>query len=79
MRLKIMARRLSILGITEADRRVRFVFSETTSVAADRLLALHGTFRGIRFHKDGFEMNLKELPEDKAYKEAYKVLASLSL
>jgi transcription-repair coupling factor (superfamily II helicase) len=78
MKLKVMAKRLSILGIYETERGVRFVFSQSTPVAADRLLALHETFHGIRFHKDGFEVNLTAFPKDEAYREAFRVLDSLS-
>lgn len=58
VRLKIMARRLSILKISETDRRIRVVFSKDTPVATEKVLALQKTFHGIRFHRDGFELNL---------------------
>jgi transcription-repair coupling factor (superfamily II helicase) len=58
MRLKIMARRLSILKIFETDRKIRVVFSKDTVVATEKVLALQKAFHGMRFHKDGFELNL---------------------
>lgn len=58
MRLKSMARRLSILKISETDRKIRVVFSKDTSVATEKVFALQKTFHGIRFHRDGFEFNL---------------------
>lgn len=58
MRLKSMARRLSILKISETDRKIRVVFSKDTSVATEKVFALQETFHGIRFHRDGFEFNL---------------------
>jgi len=61
MRLKSMARRLSILKISETDRKIRVVFSKDTSVATEKVLALQKTFHGIRFHRDGFELSLSEL------------------
>ncbi|HWR57964.1 MAG TPA: TRCF domain-containing protein, partial [Thermodesulfovibrionales bacterium] len=78
MRLKIMAKRLSILNISEIDRKVRFIFSESTPVAADRILTLHKTSRGVRLYKDGFEIDLKGLTWDDAHGEVSRVLASLS-
>jgi len=59
MRLKIMAKGLLITSISEGDGRVRFTFSDKTPVKTERILGLHETFHGIRFKKDGFELNLR--------------------
>jgi transcription-repair coupling factor (superfamily II helicase) len=61
MRLKSMAKRLSILKISETDRKIRVVFSKDTPVATEKVLGLQKTFHGIRFHRDGFELNLGAL------------------
>ncbi len=78
MKLKIMAKRLSILNMSETDRRIRFIFSESTSVSADRILSIQKTFKGVRFHKDGFEIDLKGINRDEALGEMHRALAGLS-
>ncbi|HXX80081.1 MAG TPA: TRCF domain-containing protein, partial [Thermodesulfovibrionales bacterium] len=77
MRLKIIARRLSILKILETDRKIRVVFSKVTQMATEKVLALQKTFHGIRFHRDGFELNLKGVFMDEAYGEVSRALSSL--
>ncbi len=77
MKLKLMARRLSIINISETDRRIRFTFSESAPAAPEKILELQKTFRGIRFHKDGFEMNLSGLARDDAHREVHRALSSL--
>ncbi len=79
MKLKISAKRLSIVNISETDHRIRFVFSESTPVTADRILALQKTFKGVRFHKDGFEIDVRRINRDEALGEARAALASLSV
>lgn len=78
MKLKIMAKRLSILNMSETDRRIRFVFSGSTAVSPDRILSLQKTFRGVRFHKDGFEIDLGGINRDEALGEVHRALAGLS-
>ncbi len=79
MRLKIMARRLSISRISEIDRKIRLVFSKTAPVAAEKVLALQQTFHGIRFHKDGFELDLKGLmKKGDSLSVSYDVMKRLS-
>jgi len=77
MRLKSVARSLSILKISETDRKIRVVFSKDTSVATEKVLALQKTFHGIRFHKDGFELILKGVSMDEAHREVSHAMSSL--
>lgn len=78
MRLKIVARSLFITNISEGDSKIRLVFSKDTPVAPERILALQKTFHGIRFHKDGFELNLKGYSRDEAHRELYRAVSNLS-
>ena len=77
MRLKGMARRLSILKISETDRKIQVVFSKDTSVATEKVLALQQTFHGIRFHRDGFELSLKGISTNEAHREVSRAMSSL--
>ncbi|MGD0884302.1 MAG: transcription-repair coupling factor [Thermodesulfovibrionales bacterium] len=70
MRLKIMARTLWITHISETDGKVRFVFSDETPVGTDKIFGLRENLSGIRFHKDGFELGVKELSPGKGSLEA---------
>jgi len=63
MKLKIMAKRLLISGISESDSKVRFVFSEDTPVKAESILGLQKAFKDMRFQKDGFEVKVKGLAD----------------
>lgn len=77
MRLKSLARSLSILKISETDRKIRVVFSKDTSVATEKVLGLQKTFHGIRFHRDGFELSLKGNSMDEAQREVSRAMSSL--
>ncbi|HAM52811.1 MAG TPA: transcription-repair coupling factor [Nitrospiraceae bacterium] len=72
MRLKIMARTLCITQISEADGKVRFVFSDETSVGADKIFGLRDNLRGIHFQRDGFELGIKGLSPRKEPLEAVR-------
>lgn len=63
MKLKIMAKRLLITGISESDSKVRFVFSEDTPVKAESIFGLQKVFKDMRFQKDGFEVKVKGLAD----------------
>jgi transcription-repair coupling factor (superfamily II helicase) len=65
MRLKILARQLRISALSEGEGRMRFVFSGETPVAPERIFGLQKIYAGIRFHQDGFELNLKGLQKDR--------------
>ena len=80
MRLKIMARKLLITRISEADGKVRFVFSDGTPVGTDKIFGLQKTFHGVRFHKDGFEFSYRGLlqNENESYKEIHRAISALS-
>lgn len=60
MRLKIMAKRLMIKGISEERSRIRFSFSEETPVGVEVLSGLYKRFPGIRFYPDGFDLPIKD-------------------
>lgn len=60
MRLKIIAKRLMIKGITERNGRVRFSFSEETPVSVDELSGLYKRLPGIKFFSDGFDLPVKK-------------------
>lgn len=77
MRLKIAARKLMITRIFESDEKVRFVFSEGTPVSTEKIFGLQKTFGGIRFHKDGFDLNLKGAAKGHASSAAQEVLRDL--
>jgi transcription-repair coupling factor (superfamily II helicase) len=77
MRLKIMAKRLSVTKISESDGKVRFAFADETPVKTDAVFGLQRTFPGIRFSKDGFELDVRGLSEDDVRKNVYGALAGL--
>jgi transcription-repair coupling factor (superfamily II helicase) len=79
MRLKILARKLRISAVSEGDGRMRFVFSGETPVAPEKIFGLQETYAGIRFHQDGFELNLKGFQKDrKDLSVLFAVMKSLS-
>jgi transcription-repair coupling factor (superfamily II helicase) len=79
MRLKIMARKLLITRISETEGKARFVFAEETPVRPDQIFSLQKTFHGIRFHKDGFELDLKGLvKKGDSLSVSYDVMKRLS-
>ncbi|HXX57528.1 MAG TPA: TRCF domain-containing protein, partial [Thermodesulfovibrionales bacterium] len=64
MRLKIMARKLSLAGISEIDGKVRFLVSDKTPPSVgEGIVSLQKTFSGIRFRKDGFDLDSRNFPE----------------
>lgn len=63
MKLKIMAKRLLIIGISESDSKVRFIFSEDTPVKAEGIFGLQKVCKDIRFQKDGFEVKVKGIAD----------------
>jgi transcription-repair coupling factor (superfamily II helicase) len=60
MRLKLVARTLRVSSLSEGSGRARFTFAEDTPATPERILALQQVFRGIRFHKNGFDLPLKQ-------------------
>lgn len=60
MRLKIIAKRLKIKGISENSGRIRFSFSEETPVSVEDLSGLYKRFPNIRFYSDGFDIPIKK-------------------
>ncbi len=78
MRLKIMARKLLITRISEAEGKVRFVFSDGTPVGTDKIFGLQKTFHGVRFHKDGFEFSYRGLLRNESYNELHRAMSALS-
>jgi transcription-repair coupling factor (superfamily II helicase) len=78
MKMKIMARKLSITRISETDGKVRFVFAEETPVRPEQIFGLQNTFHGVRFHKDGFELTFRGLPAEESRKEVYRALSALN-
>ena len=65
MRLKIMARGMSVTNLSETDGKVRLVFSDETPVLPEKIFGLQKTFGGLRFHRDGFEISLKGGSKDR--------------
>jgi transcription-repair coupling factor (superfamily II helicase) len=63
MKLKIMAKRLLITGISESDSKVRFIFSEDTPVKAESIFGLQKVCKDIQFQKDGFEVKVKGIAD----------------
>lgn len=78
MRLKIMARKLLITRVSETDGRVRFVFSDETPVGTEKIFGLRKTFRGVRFHRDGFEVDIKGFSSEEAQREIRRAMSSLN-
>src|SRR6266498_165042 len=78
MALKISARRLFIIRISEGEGRVRFVFSDETPVKIEKLFDLRKIFHGIKFHKDGFDLTSRGLSREDVYKDVNKVISSLN-
>jgi transcription-repair coupling factor (superfamily II helicase) len=64
MRMKLIARRLLISSIAERAGKIRFVFADNTPVAPESIFGLQVRLSGIRFHKDGFEIDTKGLPRE---------------
>lgn len=77
MKVKIMARKLSITRISETGGTVRFVFAEETPVRPEQMFGLQKTFHGVRFHKDGFELAFRGLAAGESRKEVYRALSAL--
>jgi transcription-repair coupling factor (superfamily II helicase) len=65
MRLKIMARGMSVTNLSETDGKVRLVFSDETPVLPEKIFGLQKTFGGLRVHRDGFEISLKGGSKDR--------------
>lgn len=61
VRLKLKARKLLIESVTESAGRVRFVFSKNTMAAPQNIFALQKHFKGILFHENGFEIDLRTM------------------
>ncbi len=74
MRLKIMAKKLLITGISETEGKARIVFAEDTPVRPDQIFALQKTLTGVRFHRDGFEFSFK----DETCKEISRAMSALN-
>lgn len=77
MRLKIMAKRLSVSKISESNGKVRFTFADEAPVKTDVVFGLQRTFPGIRFSKDGFELDVRGLSEDDVRKDVYRALTRM--
>jgi len=63
MRLKVLARKLLIAGISETDGKLRVLFSGNAQAKADDILSLHKSFSSIRFLKNGFELDCQGSPK----------------
>jgi transcription-repair coupling factor (superfamily II helicase) len=77
MKLKIAARKLLITRISETEGKARFVFADGTPVTPGQIFGLQNTFPGVRFHKDGFELSLRGLPQEESCKEIHQALSAL--
>ncbi len=78
MGLKITARELLIIRVSETDGKVRFVFSDETPVETEKIFGLRKTFRNVRFHRDGFEVDLTGFSGEEALREIRRVMSSLA-
>lgn len=78
MKVKIMARKLSVTAVTEKARKIHFVFSKSTSIAVDDILDLQKVSSSVRIQKDGFELDLGGSESEESQLEALKVLTGLA-
>lgn len=77
MRLKTIARKLLVTGISEGNERVRLVFSSDTNLLPEKITGLQRTLPGIRFLKDGLEFSVKGIPTSAIASKVYELLKSL--
>jgi transcription-repair coupling factor (superfamily II helicase) len=78
MRLKVAARRLLITKISETDGKVKVAFADETPVKTESIFGLRETFQGIRFAKDGFELDVKGLSGEDVRKTIHRALLNLN-
>jgi len=79
MRIKILAKALSITKIQEARGKVRVVFSPDTPVQPADIFGLHNKKkRPVNFLPDGFELDLKGAEWVKIYEAVYGAMEELS-
>jgi len=78
MRVKILAKALSITKVQEARGMVRVVFSPDTPVQPANIFDLHNKKkRPVKFLPDGFELDLKGAEWEKIYEAVYGALEEL--
>lgn len=78
MRVKILAKALSITKIQEARGKVRVFFSPDTPVQPANIFSLHNKKRRpVKFLPDGFELDLKGAEWEEIYKAVYGALEEL--
>lgn len=77
MRLKMTAKDLMIAKIQDRDGIVHFAFSSQTKIEPRDILALGREFRGLRFHPDGFDLNLGGLSWERTYEKISEILVRL--
>jgi transcription-repair coupling factor (superfamily II helicase) len=79
MKLKILARELSITKIQEVKGKVQFLFSPDTAVQPAQVFDLHKKRKGLKFLSEGFEIDLQGAGWEKVFEEVYKALGELML
>jgi len=78
MGLKIAAKKLLVTDITETDAKVRIIFSKTTPVAGEKILALHKIIgKRVRFLQDGFEIDIRNFDRREIRNITMKALEKL--
>lgn len=79
MRIKIVAKALSIVKIQESKGKVRIVFSPDTPVKPEDIFGLHNKKRRpVKFFPDGFELDLKSAEWEKVFEGLYGALEELN-
>jgi transcription-repair coupling factor (superfamily II helicase) len=79
MKLKILAKGLHVTILSRDDGKMKVAFSDETPVSMEVVLGLQQRFPGIRFRKDGFEVDLQgHLEDKKVLSFALEVMRGLS-
>ncbi len=79
MRIKVLAKALSVTKMQETRGKVRIVFSPDTPVKPEDIFSLHNKKkRPVKFFPDGFELDLKAAEWEKVYEEVYRALEELT-
>ncbi len=78
VRLKVLARQLSITKIQEVEGKARVIFSNDTMLQPQHIFAIHKSREGmIKFLPEGFELEIKELEWKELFQKVYGVLIEL--
>jgi transcription-repair coupling factor (superfamily II helicase) len=78
MRMKVLARELSITKVHEIQGKVSISFSEDTMVQPQHLILLQNSKDGlIKILPDGFELSLKGVQFRKVFEEVYKMMQEI--